>query len=124
METKTPRQKPGRLTGTFPFDGAFWGAGSRVSLELRLVFHEPCEGFQEILKCRRRHHDRIPPTTDIFGDLEETSTLVLFEVEEENLFLRCIICGAVSTLTDLFSDYQVMEMKCLWKRKQSLVERC
>ena len=41
-----------------------------------------------------------------------------------NLFLRCIICGAVSTLTDLFSDYQVMEMKCLWKRKQSLVERC
>ena len=58
------------------------------SSELRLEFDQTLQRFDEILKSFGRQHDRIPPAAHVFGDLEEASALVLFQIEEEDLPLN------------------------------------
>ena len=60
-------------------------SAERASLELALELYQSLERFEEIFEGLGGKHDRVAPTTDIFGDLKETASLVFFEVEEEDL---------------------------------------
>ena len=52
-------------------------------LELRLEFHQTLQGFEEIPKRRGGQHNRVTPSSHVFGDFQEPAALVFFEIVKE-----------------------------------------
>lgn len=59
--------------------------GFEPGLELRLEFDKALKGLEKIPKRGGRQHDRVTPSTNVLGDLQKPSTLVLFEIKKEYL---------------------------------------
>lgn len=56
-----------------------------LQLQLRFELDQSLHGLQKVLKSHCWHHNGIASTADILGDLEESSSLVLFQIEEKYL---------------------------------------
>ncbi len=54
-------------------------------LKLGFELDQALKRFEKILKCRSREHDGVTPSAHIFGDLQEPTALIFFEVEEKDL---------------------------------------
>jgi hypothetical protein len=65
-----------------------------ASTERFLKLQQPLERFGKLSKSFRRQHDGISTAADIFGDLQKSSAIILFQIEEENLPVGCDFLGS------------------------------
>ena len=54
-------------------------------LELGLELDQALKCFEKVLKRRRREHDGVTPSANVFGNFQEPAALIFFEVEKEDL---------------------------------------
>ena len=48
----------------------------------------PTQGIDELIQMLNREHDGVPTPSDIFRDLEESTSIVLFEIHKEHFAVR------------------------------------